>query len=90
MSFEGHGVSKEETSTSLYIIYGSGITVSVFILQIIIVTLVVVNIKSRKQRHAEMYDRLDKEKLWSGKTTLDTSKNHYEDIPFEEGVDIGR
>ncbi|XP_071167372.1 uncharacterized protein [Mytilus edulis] len=79
----GHGVSKEETSARLYIIIGSGIGVF-FILQILIIVLVVAYIKGRKRRRAEMDDRLDKDKFWSGKTALDGSENQYEEIPFDK------
>lgn len=78
----GHSISKEETSTRLYVIIGSGIGVF-FILQILIVILIV-SYKGRKRRKAEMDDRLDKEKFWSGKTTLDGPENHYEEIPFDK------
>ncbi|XP_063432834.1 multiple epidermal growth factor-like domains protein 10 isoform X3 [Mytilus trossulus] len=79
----GQSVSKEVISARLYIIIGSGIGVF-FILQILIIILVVAYLKGRKRRRAEMDDRLDKEKFWSGKTELDAPENQYEEIPFDK------
>ncbi|XP_063432833.1 multiple epidermal growth factor-like domains protein 10 isoform X2 [Mytilus trossulus] len=79
----GHSEPREETSTRLYIIIGSGIGVF-FIVQILIIILIDGYIKGRKRRKAEITARLDKEKFWSGKTAFDGSENLYEEIPFDK------